>query len=222
MMMTYTKIRMDFYESPTKNRFYRVVLVKGDPDLFKLSVLLLTSVKAEFEHCFLIHAGEDISYVMASFMEDPMYGYKYLRRYHLSNLPDKFVLEYDTGDGWEFNCRRYKKTVELDSEDDIILLEGAGYGIMEDNIHTLYEYFRGNVSPSSSTDHPDIGCYLPYRFETYGDFDLPLDIEEENENLKNDCEAIYRDIVKKEEEYLDGSGICLDDYMVKDDDIWFR
>lgn len=118
--------------------------------------------------------------------------------------------------------RRYKKTVELDSENNIILLEGAGYGIMKDNIHTLYEYFKGNVSPSSSTDHSDIGCYLPYRFETYGDFVLPLDIEEENENLKNDCKAIYPDIVKEEEEYFEESGICLDDYMVKDDDIWFR
>ena len=35
--MTYTKIRLDFNYEP-KGRFYRVVLVKGNPDLFERGI----------------------------------------------------------------------------------------------------------------------------------------------------------------------------------------
>ena len=112
-MMTYTKIRLDFKYGP-KNRFYRVVLIKGNPDLFKLCVELGTAVGAAFEHCFLITCKRrEVHYVMAPFMEEPLDGYKYLRNYHLNDLPDSFDFEYDTGDGWDFSCKRYKKIIEF-------------------------------------------------------------------------------------------------------------
>ncbi|MCI5670595.1 MAG: hypothetical protein SOR23_06720 [Candidatus Enterosoma sp.] len=220
--MTYTKIRMDFYAQPTKNRFYRVVLVKGDPDLFKLSVMLLTAVKSEFEHCFLLHENPKSSYVMAPFMEEPMYGYKYLGYYHLSDLPEKFTLEYDTGDGWEFNCTKYKETVDLNFRRDIIILEGAGYGILEDNIHTLYDYFNGKINPHSSECNEDEGYFLPFQFDTYGDFDLPLNIRKENDDLQRLFKSNYRQILESEKDYIEDTGVCLDDCLTHDFDFDFK
>ena len=95
--MQYTKIRLDFKYGP-KNRFYRVILIKGNPDLFKLSVELGTAVGAAFEHCFLITCKRrEVHYVMAPFMEEPLDGYKYLRNYHLNDLPDSFKIEITSG-----------------------------------------------------------------------------------------------------------------------------
>ena len=70
---------MDFKYGP-KDRFYRIVLVRGNPTLFELGVKLLTALGAAFEH-FLITTKDKSSYVMAHFMEMPMNGYKYLNRY---------------------------------------------------------------------------------------------------------------------------------------------
>lgn len=219
--MTYTKIRMDFYDQPSKNRFYRVVLVKGNPDLFKLSIMLLTAVKSQFEHCFLIQENSDSCYVMAPFMDEPMYGYKYLGNYHLSDLPDEFTLEYDTGDGWEFNCKKEKETLELDFKRDIMLYEGAGFGILEDNIHTLYGYFSGNIDPQSSEDNEYEGYFLPYQFDTYGDFDLPLNIRKENEYLQSLFKSNYRNILRSEKEYIKETGVSLDDCLTRGFDFPF-
>ncbi len=210
--MIYTKIRMDFKYGP-KNRFYRIVLVKGNPDLFELGICLGLAVGATYEHCFLITTKES-SYVMAPFMEDPLDGYKYLRKYHLSDLPDHFDYEYDTGDGWDFACKRYKETVELkNTRQKIIVLEGKGQGIWEDDIGSLYALFEGEIDPELSNEDEEKGIYKPWNYEIdkFGDFDLPLDIEALNEELK-DAAKIHRQILLQENEYIEQSGVCLDDF----------
>lgn len=122
--MTYTKIRLDFNYEP-KGRFYRVVLVKGNPDLFERGIQLGMAVGASFEHGFLIVSTKrDDCYVIAPFMEDSRVEYKYLRNYHLDDLENTFRFKYDTGGGWDFVCKRYKRKIELDSDKEIILLEG--------------------------------------------------------------------------------------------------
>ena len=129
--MIYTKIRVDFKYGP-KGRFYRVILVKEDINLFNLGVGLGLALGAEFEHCFLItERNLHKEYVMAIFIEDPVPGSRYLANYTLNDLGEKFDYEYDTGDGWDFTCRKYKRKVELDSKEDIIVSEGAGQGIWE-------------------------------------------------------------------------------------------
>ena len=50
--MIYTKIRIDFKYGP-KERFYRVILVKEDINLFNLGVGLGLALGAEFEHCII-------------------------------------------------------------------------------------------------------------------------------------------------------------------------
>ena len=95
--MIYTKIRIDFKYGP-KERFYRVILVKEDINLFNLGVGLGLALGAEFEHCFLItERNLHKEYVMAVFMENPVPGSRYLANYTLNDLGDKFCYKYDTG-----------------------------------------------------------------------------------------------------------------------------
>jgi len=211
--MTYTKIRLDFKYGP-KGRFYRVILVKDNPSLFKLGVAFGTVLGATFEHCFLFRCKDYVEYVMACFMEMPLRGYKYLGFYHLSDLPDSFSYEYDTGDGWDFTCKKYKKTVELKSKEDIILLEGKGQGIWEDNICSLYALFNNEISPDFSGEDEEKGIYKPWNcvVAKYGDFDLPLNIEDENDSLSSLFEIDYQECLSKEKEYIKESHPCLDDY----------
>ncbi len=212
--MNYTKIRLDFKYGP-KNRFYRVVLVKGDPDLFKLGVELGTAVGAMFEHCFLITCNRrKTQYVMAPFMEDPIDGYKYLGNYHLSDLPDNFDYEYDTGDGWDFSCKKYKQKVEVKSKKNIILIDGAGQGIWEDHICTLFALFNGEIDPDCDEEDEENGIYKPWNapIDKYGDFDLPLDIEDINETLDESFIFDYEESLTCEKEFIEQTNVCLDDY----------
>lgn len=216
--MLYTKIRMDF-KYADKGRFYRVLLIKGNPDLLTLGVALGDAVSAEFEHCFLITTGrKGPSYVMAPFMEDPLPGYCALARHTLDELPEHFDYEYDTGDGWDFACKRYKKKVELDSKQDVILLEGAGQGVWEDNIGTLYDYFAGRISKDSGEEDPDNGIAKPWNFsiDTYGEFDSPLDIDSLNDDLASKFPADCRLIKKQENDYIKKNEINMDDYTHDD------
>lgn len=212
--MQYTKIRLDFKYGP-KNRFYRVVLIKGNPDLFKLSVELGTAVGAAFEHCFLITCKRrKVHYVMAPFMEEPLDGYKYLRNYHLKDLPDSFDFEYDTGDGWDFSCKRYKKYVDIKSNKNLILLEGAGQGIWEDNIGSLYSYFNNEIDPDFDGEDEEKGIYKPWNvsIDKYSEFDNPLDIDEINDTLNDDFRFNYDEVLSSEKEYIEQNCVCLDDY----------
>ncbi len=211
--MIYTKIRLDFIRGP-KDRFYRTVLIKGNPDLFELGICLGLALGATYEHCFLI-TTKDSSYVMAPFMEEPDDGYKYLRRYYLSDLPDEFNYEYDTGEGWNFACKRYEEKIELNNtRQKIIVLEGKGQGIWEDNIGSLYALFEGRVDPNSSEEDEYEGYYKPwnYKIDKFGDFDLPLNVEALNEELKKKAARILRQILLQEIAYAEQRHVCLDDF----------
>lgn len=76
-------------------------------------------------------------------------------------------------------CKKYKRKVELDSKEDIIVLTGAGQGIWEDNIRSLYALFSGEISPLENHEDENKGIYFPWNFEIekFGDFDMPLDLE---------------------------------------------
>ncbi len=211
--MKYTRITMAYIDGP-KDRFYRVVLVKGNPDLFELGTYLGLAVGAEFEHCFLIsEVNSKSTYVMSPFMEEPMDGYKYLRNYHLSDLPSDFTYEYDTGENWNFICKKYKITVEVDSDQNIIIVDGKGQGIWEDNAHALHALFSGEIDPNATEDDEENGIYKPWNFEIekFGDFDLPLNIKKMNNKLKK-APKIYKELLDGEIAYAKLNKVCLDDY----------
>lgn len=201
--MSYTKIKLEYNYGP-KNRFYRIVLIKDNPDLFKLGVALGTVLGATFSHCFLFRVKNNISYVMALFMETQYEQYRYLGNYNLSDLPDKFIFEYDTGDGWEFDCRKYKEKVEVESTKDIILIEGKGQGIWEDNIYTLNALFAGEIDPDSTYEDEENGICKPWNFDIdkYGDFDKPLNIEAENKLLDDNFQRNYKELNEMEKAYI--------------------
>lgn len=178
--MIYKKIRMDFRDC--KERFYRVLLVREDVNLVELGCIMCTAVKAQFEHLFLFHKKKT-DYVPEAFLDDwQLDEWLPMNRYKLADLGDTFVFEYDTGDGWEFNCKVYKKAVEKPGKQYAYLLDGKGQGIWEDNIYSLWKYLDGEVDPDSGEENEEEGIYLPWNFENekYSDFDN-FDLEEEQE-----------------------------------------
>ena len=138
---------------------------------------------------------------MAPLMEEQDDGYRYICSHFAYEFPDEFEFEYDLGDERWFNVRKGEK-IELGWKEDVILLEGAGQGIWEDNIHSLSCYLAGEVDPSSGQDYPERGIYKPWncKIEKYGDFDLPLDIDKINEALDKRFKRDFRIMKRNEEE----------------------
>lgn len=150
---------------------------------------------------------------MAPFMKEPMHGYKHLMNYNLDDLVEQFELEYDTGDGRDFNCEVLDETIEIKSTKDIILLEGKGQGIREDNIFTLWEYLDGKIDKDFDKEIPEEGIYKPWNcdIKKYSDFDLPLNIEKINRTLNAEAKRIYLDLKEQELEYIKTENINTDD-----------
>lgn len=189
--MEYVKIRADF-KYAEKGRFYRTVLVPKGIGLFELGCHLVHVFEGTLEHCFLF-TYRRTQFVPAAFLEEDLGISKWLwmGQYTIDDLPDTFDFEYDTGDGWDFRCKKYKRTVTREGEDEelprIIILEGAGQGIWEDNIGTLYAYLAGELDPNSYDEDPENGIYHPWNvsLDCWGDFDKPLDMSlaEESEDV---------------------------------------
>lgn len=175
------KIRLDF-KYCAKGRFYRTLLVKEDINLVDLGCAILTAFNAAFEHCFYFQTKEH-NYNPRVFMEEFVDDNDLLMNdYTLEVLGDKFEFCYDTGEGWVFTAKVYKKLVEqeiLDEDADVFLIEGAGLGIYEDNISTLYNYFEGNLDPDSSEEFEDNSFPWNLDIKKYGDFDEAFNMEEE-------------------------------------------
>ena len=186
--MEYTKIRLDF-KYAEKGRFYRTVLVRSDLDLKSIGTAFVYALGGTLEHCFL-YRSKGVSYFPYEWIED-FYNIENCLPYEeasLDDLSDTFSFEYDTGDGWDFVCKKYKRKVNLDSERVIIVLEGAGMGIWEDNIGTLYTYLEGEIDKDYDGEDEERGIYKPWNFDIdkYSEFDNPLDIEALNEELDFD------------------------------------
>ncbi len=180
--MEYIKIRADF-KYAEKGRLYRVFLVPKGMGLFELGCHIVSAFRGTLEHCFL-YVHNKTEFVPAAFMEDSFPGIKslWMGLYDVEDLPGTFEFHYDTGDGWDFCCKKYKRTVNANYKGNprIIVLEGAGQGIWEDNIGTLYNYFCGLLDPDAEAieyEDDEHAFYLPWNvtIEKWGDFDAPLD-----------------------------------------------
>ena len=228
--MEYTKIKISLKQHP--KRLYRVLAVKGDPDLYELGAIIGLSVEAWFEHLYLFYKNKT-SYVVGSWLNDGYGNQKNMGKYHLSDLGDSFRYEYDTGEGYVFDCKVYKNKVnhqdeDYDSDDEYpaaYVIEGAGAGIFENDHYTLDKYLYGHIDPESSDefDNEDDFQYLPQNIELekYGDFDNPLDIDfMYYEQFRVDEIANhYKDYYGEEPEYLDEIDEVFDeDFDDEDDD----
>ena len=188
MKVKYIKIRADF-KYAEKGRFYRVFLVKEDMPLGELGEFIVTIFGGTMEHYFLFRTKEK-SYIPTSWVD---YGWDkktsepfILKR--IKDLGDSFTFIYDTGDGWDFSCKVYKKIIEKEFDDDEdeasgFVLEGKGMGIWEDNIGSLYAYLEGEIDKDYNKEDEERGIYKPWNFDIdkYSEFDNPIDIDELNE-----------------------------------------
>lgn len=180
--MEYTKIKVLSKDDP--KRFYRVLAIKDNPDLYTLGAIIGSSIGAWFEHLYYFRKGKS-QFVPDIWLEDDFFfnDNKAMSDSHLSDLGDKFIFEYDTGESWEFECKVLKSKYKYDSRYDEpplgLVLEGKGQGIFENDHHTLRRYLDGEIDPNSDEENEDIGQFLPMNleFEKYGDFDIPLNTD---------------------------------------------
>lgn len=181
----FVKIRLDF-KYAEKGRFYRTLLVRKNLDLDELGHIFVEALGGTMEHCFLYETKERC-YVPEEWMYE-FYMNERAEPYEihtLDELPNSFEFQYDTGDGWDFKCKKYAKTKTIKTNRNVFLLEGAGMGIWEDHIGSLYAYFSGEIDADFDGEDEDRGIYKPWNFEIdkYSEFDDPLDIEELDEYI---------------------------------------
>lgn len=202
MKIKYVKIRADF-KYAEKGRFYRTFLVKEDMPLGELGEFIVTIFGGTMEHYFMYQTRK-MAYIPSSWVGmgwDENTSTPFILK-RISDLSDNFTFIYDTGDGWNFNCKIYKKIIEKEFEDDEdepsgFVLEGKGMGIWEDNIGSLYAYLKGKIDKDYNKEDDERGIHKPWNFDIdkYSEFDDPIDIEELNE------EAMYFFPTAEEERY---------------------
>lgn len=178
--MQYTKIKIEDKYYP--KRLYRIVALKGNPKLSTLGAVFGKIFEADFEHYFMFRSGRK-SFVASSWIEqfDDEDEYSISSSF-LDDLDDEFEYEYDTGEGYLFKCKKYKNLIDINKEDedspDVIVLEGKGAGIFENNHGMLEDYLSGRLSDDSFNDNED-EYYMPYNLELekLSDFDNELDLD---------------------------------------------
>ena len=190
MVVKYLKIRADF-KYTTKGRFYRTFLVREDIDLGELGEFIVDIFGGTLEHFFLYRI-KDEQYLPSSWVDEWYHerGIKVepFKDKTIKDLPERFVFEYDTGDGWAFDCKIYNAitTKTFEDDEDIptgYVLDAKGMGIWEDNIHTLYAYLNGDIDKNYNQEDEEKGYYKPWNFDIdkYSEFDDPVDLEELND-----------------------------------------
>lgn len=199
--MNYKKIKMEYRYK--KDRFNRIILVREDINLIELGCAMCTAVRAEFEHCFLFYKGK-ITFSPDVFIAEGWNNENEfpMKEHSLSDLGDKFSFCYDTGDNWMFDCKVYKREVELMDDRIAFLLDGTGQGIWEDNVWTLSRYLYGELDPECEEDE-DNEIYFPWNveIEKLSDFDTKFNIDEEKELFDmqlNDNIEIYLEVMHQE------------------------
>lgn len=210
-MMNYIKIKLEF-EHCEKGRFFRTFLVNPELDLVDFGCAIVTAIHGAFEHCFYFENKEKTFNPRAFFEDYCSEKDVLMNNYTVEDLGKKFKFCYDTGDGWDFNgtCT---DTNEMVKYKDIVLIDGAGLGIWEDNIGTLYAYFEGEVDPNSLETNEEQGFYPPWnmKLKKYSDFDTAFDLQKQinrfNRNYRNDIltyvtgENNYFGIIDKQFDY---------------------
>ena len=178
--MKYREIKAALEEY--NDRFYRVVLAKENVSLYELGVILGTALGCEFEHMFMFRSGKDKFCDPAWIDRDNEYSY-YDKK--LEDLDKNFIFSYDTGDGWDFECRISDETFDMDTDKIAILEEGKGQGIWEDNKFNLMRYLDGEIDPDTDEEDEENGIYFPWNYdiERFSDFDTDFDLKFEQEDF---------------------------------------
>ena len=180
--MQFQKVRVSWKDYP--KRLYRVFYVRENIRLDQFAEILQELFEMTNEHLYCFR-DKGTRYVTENEMEDAWGECELLKNARFSDLPEKCAFEYDYGESYDFEVRKYRKTIEKDSDDNIILEEAVGAGIFEDNRYTLEMYLSGNASPNMRKDNDAKGLYMPWNLDLkkLGDFEAPIDLQEMEESV---------------------------------------
>ncbi|MCI5745442.1 MAG: hypothetical protein MR270_04085 [Erysipelotrichaceae bacterium] len=201
--MKYRKIKLAFKEN--NKRFYRIFYVDNKMNLTEFGCAILTSLYSFFEHSFYFE-NEKHHYNPRAFIYESRYDNDLLMDlYCVEDLGKKFSFCYDTGENYLFEGKVIQE-IDLVNNEKILLIDGAGKGIFEDNISTLYAYLDGKIEFDDVNDKRNIEHYFysPWNIELerYSDFDK-YDIDEEQKIFKDTYKEDIYQYKKVEEEYFD-------------------
>ena len=203
--MLYRKIKASWRDE--EKRFFRIILVDPDISLFDAAIAILTSLGATFEHLFEVHKGREYYSIPDPEDEDLHWGQSHnIFDYQLTDISDAFKITYDFGDEWVFHCKAYKRLVEIRSDEPLILLDGAGQGIWEDNIWTLWAYIGGDMDSNTGTPDGESDYAKPWNFtiESWSDFDAPLNIPVLSKKLSENYQSNLKEFHKQYKSELRG------------------
>lgn len=188
--MHYKKIRVKSLDAP--KRFYRLLYVREDLNLFELGVTILLAVDCGFGHMFTLEDQKYV-YVDESWVNDTPYLFDLLlsipkdrdyEKYKISDLVldanNTFKICYDSGDNWEFEIKIYKVEKDLPGEAFAHLIEGAGASIWEDNRQLFLRFIDSGSDALSAEEKDFLSEMVNADVET---FDDPLDIDSLNDNI---------------------------------------
>lgn len=185
--MKYIKIKVSFKFYP--DRFYRVLLVPENIELYDLAYAIGTSVHVDWDHAYQFIANKTC-YLPDEMLDGFLCDGESMDGKTIDVLGEKAVFEYDFGDDWKFDVRIYKRRVERPEVKSALILEGKGAGIWEDSISTFYDYMDGEIDDSilnmslESDDFPMLPWYIADEPDRkLSDFDKPLDLEAEQRYL---------------------------------------
>lgn len=184
--MHYTQIKITYPHF--EKRFYRILAVKEDMNLVLLGAVIAKNLGAWFEHVYTFET-KDKEYVPETWLDEPtsLKTALPMSQYTFKDLPDSFHFIYDTGEDWNFFCKKMKKTIEYHTDDInqpmpiAFLVEGKGAGIFENDRWTLDRYLNGEINPELDGDDEENDIYFPMNLDldTFKDFDGPLDTDDD-------------------------------------------
>ncbi len=162
----------------------RIVVVNDDMTIRKFCEAVVESMNGWLEHLYILTHNK-MKYMSKGFDIDELSGIA-MGTKKLSYLKlkqkDKLLLEYDTGDGWEFKIQ-VTKINDGYKEKDFSILSGKGKGIIEDcgGLWGLEQFINGKVSEEVKDWY--LSLFGEDELYDINDFDL--------EDLNNYLDTVY-------------------------------
>lgn len=138
------KVSLEGYEKEIN----RVISVNDDMSIKKFCEAVIESMNGWLEHLYILNY-QGTRFMSSGFeledFDEVAMGTKKISNLKLKEK-DKLLLEYDTGDGWEFKIQ-VKKINEGYKEKNFVVLNGQGKGIIEDcgGLWGLEQFINGTV-----------------------------------------------------------------------------
>lgn len=160
-----------------EGRFYRTFAVSEDMNLKELGCAILTSLLSTVIKDYFFTVG--IIRYLPQHLIRQYYEHedKLISDYKLSDLPNEFTFSYGA-DEYFFDCS-ILRSEQLNSEANIVLLDGKGQGIWEDGYFTFLAYLNGKVDPEGLEEDYFEDIIIPknVKLSKYSDFETSFDLE---------------------------------------------